>query len=151
MCSKSTASKAIALPSIYRPDPGSRLCDAGLRRIGAVHSVVFAGFSPEALAGRIVDCRSTFVITADEGVRGGCKPVPLKKTPILLSTLPRSGMCSSTGSDCTPHRRQGQQLGPGRDLWYHQGSRRRRTDLEPEPMNAEDQLFILYTSAQPAN
>ncbi|MBI1263444.1 MAG: acetate--CoA ligase [Alphaproteobacteria bacterium] len=110
-------------------------------RIGAVHSVVFGGFSPEALAGRIRDCESAFVITADEGVRGG-KPVPLKaNVDAALEQAPgvKAVLCvRHTGAD----------VGwvEGRDHWHHERALEVDAHCEPEPMNAEDPLFILYTS-----
>ncbi|MEM6534041.1 MAG: acetate--CoA ligase [Pseudomonadota bacterium] len=111
-------------------------------RIGAVHSVVFGGFSPEALAGRITDCESTFIITADEGVRGGRK-VPLKVNADQAADL-AGGMVESmlvvkrTGAAVS--------MTPGRDHWLHEAADGVSDDCPPEPMNAEDPLFILYTS-----
>ena len=110
-------------------------------RIGAVHSVVFGGFSPEALAGRITDCDSTFVITADEGKRGA-KTVPLKAAcdaacdiaGIVKTVL----IIGHTGGDVT--------MKEGRDVWYHDALVGVTSSCPPEPMNAEDPLFILYTS-----
>ncbi|GAB4138149.1 MAG: acetate--CoA ligase [Sphingomonadales bacterium] len=110
-------------------------------RIGAVHSVVFGGFSPEALAGRIQDCASEFVITADAGVRGG-KAVPLKanvddalkQCPDVQAVL----VMRHTGADV------GWQ--DGRDHWYHEAGLEVPSVCDAEPMNAEDPLFILYTS-----
>lgn len=110
-------------------------------RIGAVHSVVFGGFSPEALAGRITDCDSTFVITADEGVRGG-RIVPLKKNA--------DAACELAGIVKTQLviQRTGNPVGwqEGRDIWLHEAVETVSNDCPPEPMNAEDPLFILYTS-----
>ena len=111
-------------------------------RIGAVHSVVFGGFSPESLAGRIQDCASRFVITADEGMRGG-KPVPLKKnTDDALAKL------SGTDVKVLVVRRTGNKVpwNVGRDLWLHDELAKAGADCKPEEMNAEDPLFILYTS-----
>ncbi len=110
-------------------------------RIGAVHSVVFGGFSPEALAGRILNCKSDYVITADEGLRGA-KPIPLKanvdkaleQCPNVKSVI----MVKRTGSDVV--------FCEGRDVWYHEAAAKVSADCEPEEMNAEDPLFILYTS-----
>ena len=110
-------------------------------RIGAVHSVVFGGFSPEALAGRITDCDSTFVITADEGKRGA-KSVPLKSAcdaacdiaGIVKTVL----VIGHTGGDVS--------MKAGRDVWYHDALMGVSSTCPSEPMSAEDPLFILYTS-----
>ncbi len=110
-------------------------------RIGAVHSVVFGGFSPDSLAGRIQDCRSNVIITADEGVRGG-RVVPLKKnTDAALASCP-------TIEKCVVVKRTGGDVGwsDGRDVWYHELAVAQSTDCPAEEMNAEDPLFILYTS-----
>jgi acetyl-CoA synthetase len=110
-------------------------------RIGAVHSVVFGGFSPDSLAGRITDCDSKVLITADEGLRGG-KAVPLKKNADLAvdqcSGVERVIVVRRTGGDVamTPHR----------DVWYHEEAAKVASDCPAEAMNAEDPLFILYTS-----
>jgi acetyl-CoA synthetase len=110
-------------------------------RIGAVHSVVFGGFSPDALAGRIQDCDSTMVITADEGVRGG-RPIPLKaNTDEALANCP----------DCKTAivvKRTGGKIDwvDGRDVWYHEAMASASADCPVEEMNAEDPMFILYTS-----
>jgi acetyl-CoA synthetase len=111
-------------------------------RIGAVHSVVFGGFSPEALAGRIVDCESEVLITADEGLRGGRK-VPLKVNADAAAIITK-GMVKKmlvvrrTGADVA--------MTEGRDHWLHEIGASVSADCPPEPMNAEDPLFILYTS-----
>ena len=110
-------------------------------RIGAVHSVVFGGFSPDALAGRIIDCQSEIVVTADEGLRGGRK-VPLKanadaalqKCPDVKTVL----VVRRTGGSIN--------MQSGRDVWYHEAAQGVSDDCPAEPMNAEDPLFILYTS-----
>lgn len=110
-------------------------------RIGAVHSVVFAGFSPDSLADRILDCDSTFLITADEGLRGG-RPVPLKrnadealkKCPDVKNVL----VVRRTGADVD--------WSDGRDLWYHEQRESVSDTCDPEPMASEDPLFVLYTS-----
>lgn len=110
-------------------------------RIGAVHSVVFGGFSPEALAGRILDCESTCVITADEGVRGGRK-IPLKaNTDAALAQCPD---VSSVIVVARTHARVPMQA--GRDVWYHEAATEVDADCPAEEMSAEDPLFILYTS-----
>ncbi|MDX1292335.1 MAG: acetate--CoA ligase [Hyphomonas sp.] len=111
-------------------------------RIGAVHSIVFGGFSPEALAGRIVDCESKFLITSDEGVRGG-RRVPLKVNADKAAGI-ANGMVETmlvvkrTGADV--------EMKEGRDHWLHEVAEGISSDCPPEPMNAEDPLFILYTS-----
>ncbi len=110
-------------------------------RIGAVHSVVFGGFSPDSLAGRINDCDSTVVITSDEGVRGG-RPVPLKaNTDAALAKCPAVTTCivvRRTGSDIA--------WVEGRDIWYHDLVADQAADCPPAEMSAEDPMFILYTS-----
>jgi acetyl-CoA synthetase len=110
-------------------------------RIGAIHSVVFGGFSPQALADRIIDCKSTFLITADEGLRGGRK-VPLKAN--VDEALARCPDCKTV----LVVRRTGADVGweAGRDIWWHEESATVSEDCEPEVMDAEDPLFILYTS-----
>ncbi len=110
-------------------------------RIGAVHSVVFGGFSPDALAGRITDCDSRFVITADEGLRGS-KKVPLKTNCDAACDI--AGIVESvlvvrrTGADV--------EMKSGRDFYLHDEVKAVPAECPPEPMNAEDPLFILYTS-----
>jgi acetyl-CoA synthetase len=110
-------------------------------RVGAVHSVVFGGFSPDSLAGRIVDCDSRVVITADEGLRGG-KKVPLKaNVDAALKQCPDVSACivvKRTGGTVD--------MKSGRDVWYHEEAAKVSPDCKAEPMNAEDPLFILYTS-----
>ena len=110
-------------------------------RIGAVHSVVFGGFSPDSLAGRITDCDSKVLITSDEGLRGG-KPIPLKKNADLAVDqcpgVERVIVVRNTGGDV--------EMTPHRDLWYHEESAKVSADCPAEAMNAEDPLFILYTS-----
>jgi len=110
-------------------------------RIGAVHSVVFGGFSPEALAGRITDCDSRFVITADEGVRGG-RIVPLKVNADAACEI--AGIVEAQ----LVVRRTGNavEMQDGRDHWLHEAVADVSGDCPPEPMSAEDPLFILYTS-----
>ena len=128
--------------TIYMPMvPEAAVAMLACARIGAVHSVVFGGFSPDALAGRIQDCESTIVITADEGVRGG-KPIPLKaNTDAALDSCPDCTSCivvKRTGGDIS--------MKEGRDIWYHEAMAEASTDCPAEEMNAEDPLFILYTS-----
>ncbi|MAN72930.1 MAG: acetate--CoA ligase [Henriciella sp.] len=129
--------------TLYMPMiPEAAMAMLACARIGAVHSVVFGGFSPEALAGRIVDCESKFVVTADEGVRGGRK-VPLKENADKACDLAK-GMVEKvlvverTGGDVS--------MKDGRDVWLHEIGAEVADTCEPEPMNAEDPLFILYTS-----
>ena len=110
-------------------------------RIGAIHSVVFGGFSPDSLVGRIKDCRSTMLITADEGRRGG-RAVPLKRNADnALRHCPEV-------RDVIVVRQTGGAVDwvEGRDLWYHEACAAASADCPPEEMSAEDPLFILYTS-----
>ncbi len=110
-------------------------------RIGAVHSVVFGGFSAESLVGRITDASSDFVITADEGVRGGRK-IALKQT--IDEAVAR---CPGVRKVLVVRRTGGTvPFDPKRDLWYHDERAKVAPDCAPEPMGAEDPLFILYTS-----
>jgi acetyl-CoA synthetase len=111
-------------------------------RLGAIHSIVFAGFSPDSLAGRIEDAGSTFIITADEGLRGG-KPVPLKK-----NTDEALKKCAKGGEKVLVVKRTGNPIPwtPGRDVWLHDEVTKVSADCPPEPVGAEDPLFILYTS-----
>ena len=126
--------------TIYLPMiPEAAFAVLACARIGAIHSVVFGGFSPEALAGRIADCGSRVVITADEGRRGG-KRVPLKAN--VDAAVERGGVdrvivVRATGADVV--------MGE-RDRWFHEAAAGVATDCPPEPMMAEDPLFILYTS-----
>ncbi|WP_353203912.1 acetate--CoA ligase [Sphingomonas sp.] len=127
--------------TIYLPMiPEAAFAVLACARIGAIHSVVFGGFSPEALAGRIEDCGSTIVITADEGRRGG-KRVPLKaNVDAAAATAPGLKtviVVRATGGAVTMH---------PRDLWYHKAAENVSATCPPEPMGAEDPLFILYTS-----
>ncbi len=128
--------------TIYMPMiPEAAYAMLACARVGAVHSVVFGGFSPDSLAGRILDCASTVVITADEGLRGG-KTVPLKQnTDVALTQCPdvkRVVVVKRTGNKVLMH-------GP-RDVWYHEEAAKVSADCPPVEMNAEDPLFILYTS-----
>jgi acetyl-CoA synthetase len=112
-------------------------------RIGAIHSVVFGGFSPDALAGRISDCESKIVITTDEGLRGGRK-VPLKANVdeaaknADVTTLEKVLVIKHTGGDIAWNEKT--------DVWFEEAVKDVSADCPPEPMNAEDPLFILYTS-----
>ncbi len=128
--------------TIYLPMiPEAAYAMLACARIGAIHSIVFGGFSPDSLGGRIEDCGSTVVITADEGLRGG-RRVPLKANvdaaianqPAVTSVL----VVRRTGGDVA--------MTAGRDYWYDEEAGKVSTDCPPEPMNAEDPLFILYTS-----
>ena len=128
--------------SIYMPMvPEAAIAMLSCARIGAVHSVVFGGFSPDALRDRILDSDCRVVITADEGPRGG-KPVPLKANvekalegcPDVHTTI----VVRRTGNEVPS--------GGVRDVWYHDAVAAASTECEPEPMGAEDPLFILYTS-----
>ncbi|EHI48249.1 acetate--CoA ligase [SAR116 cluster alpha proteobacterium HIMB100] len=128
--------------TIYMPMvPEAAVAMLACTRIGAIHSVVFGGFSPDALAGRIQDCASTVVITADEGIRGG-RPIPLKaNTDKALASCPDCTTCfvvRRTGADIAWQ--------DGRDVWYHEAVAAADANCPPEEMNAEDPMFILYTS-----
>ena len=127
---------------IYMPMiPEAAYAMLACARIGAIHSVVFGGFSPEALKDRILDADACAVITADEGVRGG-KRIPLKKnTDQALMSCPgvhTNLVVKRTGGEIDWH--------TGRDVWYHEATEMASADCPPEPMDAEDPLFILYTS-----
>ena len=128
--------------TIYMPMiPEAAVAMLACARIGAVHSVVFGGFSPDALAGRINDCESNCVITADEGDRGG-KTIPLKaNTDKARENCPD---CTS----CFVVRRTGNavEMQGGRDIWYHEAIADMSDDCPAEEMSAEDPMFILYTS-----
>ena len=110
-------------------------------RIGAVHSVVFAGFSPDALADRIIDCDSEVLLTADEGIRGG-RRVPLK------SNADRALARCPDVHTCIVVRHSGGEIDwtEGRDVWYHDARASASPECPAEPMDSEDPLFILYTS-----
>jgi len=130
--------------TIYMPMiPEAAVAMLACARIGAVHSVVFGGFSPDALAGRIVDCDSNVVITADEGLRGGRK-VPLKANVDAaaakpgVTTLEKVLVVRNTGADI--------EWDAERDVWLHEAEQSVDADCPPEEMGAEDPLFILYTS-----
>lgn len=130
--------------TIYMPMiPEAVIAMLACTRIGAVHSVVFGGFSPEALAGRIIDCQSKVVITADEGVRGG-KRTPLKSnvddalTHLDTSSVQKIIVVKRTGADIKWYGH--------RDIWYEDLMKVASPYCEPKEMGAEDPLFILYTS-----
>ncbi|KGB53046.1 Acetyl-coenzyme A synthetase [Sphingopyxis sp. LC81] len=128
--------------TIYMPMiPEAAFAMLACARIGAIHSVVFGGFSPEALAGRITDCDSRVVITADEGRRGG-KRIALKanvdEAAWRAPALEKVVVVRATGGAVA--------MTEGRDIWYHDAAMGVSADCPPEEMNAEDPLFILYTS-----
>jgi acetyl-CoA synthetase len=128
--------------TIYMPMiPEATYAMLACARIGAVHSVVFGGFSPESLAGRINDCESRFIITADEGLRGG------KKIPLKVNT-DEALKKTKGGEKVLIVRRTGGAVNfdTTRDLWYHDEIQTVSAECKPEKMNAEDPLFILYTS-----
>jgi acetyl-CoA synthetase len=128
--------------TIYMPMiPEAAVAMLACARIGAIHSVVFGGFSPDSLAGRITDCDSNIIITADEGIRGG-KIIPLKE-----NTDAALNLCSSV-KKCIVVKRTGNDINwvEGRDVWYHEAISKVDNECQPEEMNAEDPLFILYTS-----
>ena len=130
--------------TIYMPMiPEAAVAMLACARIGAVHSVVFGGFSPDALAGRIHDCESNIVITADQGVRGG-KVVPLKDNVDKAAANPQV----TTLEKVLVGRRTGADIGwvDDRDVWLHEIETTVSADCPVEEMNAEDPLFILYTS-----
>jgi acetyl-CoA synthetase len=130
--------------TLYLPMiPEAAVAMLACARIGAIHSVVFGGFSPGALADRIVDCEASVVITADESVRGG-KKVPLKAnvdkalSQERVTTIEKVIVVKRTGGDID--------WTDGRDLWYEEITAAADEDCPPEEMSAEDPLFILYTS-----
>ena len=109
-------------------------------RVGAIHSIVFGGFSPEALGSRIEGCESDFLITADEGLRGS-KAIPLKANADKAIDI------SGRDVKCLVVKRTGGAVDwRANDIWYHELVEAQSEVCEPEPMNAEDPLFILYTS-----
>ena len=127
--------------TIYMPMvPEGAFAMLACARIGAIHSVIFGGFSPEAIAGRVEDCASDWMITADEGLRGG-KRIPLKSNvDRAFEKVPNRGVLviRHTGGSVS--------MKEGRDHWYHELSADVADECPCEPMNAEDPLFILYTS-----
>jgi acetyl-CoA synthetase len=128
--------------TIYMPMiPEAAYAMLACARIGAIHSVVFGGFSPDSLAGRIQDCDSNIIVTADEGLRGG-KKIPLKgNVDAALKNCPSIRKCLVV-------RRTGGKIEwvQGRDHWWHEESPKVSAYCTPAEMNAEDPLFILYTS-----
>ncbi len=132
--------------TIYMPMiPEAAYAMLACARIGAVHSIVFGGFSPDALAGRIDDCDSTFIITADEGLRGG-RPIPLKaNADAAIKIAAKKGTKVET---VLVIRRTGGAIAwdDSRDIWYHDAMANAKPECKPARMKAEDPLFILYTS-----
>ena len=151
VCKLSNAMKAQGVKkgdrvTLYMPMiPEAAYAMLACTRIGAVHSIVFGGFSPDALAGRLVNCQSEYIITADEGLRGG-KSVPLKANADAACEIAKKDgqdvkniiVVKRTGGDIN--------WVEGRDVWYHDVTGEASADCPPEEMNAEDPLFILYTS-----
>jgi acetyl-CoA synthetase len=132
--------------TIYMPMiPETAYAMLACARIGAVHSVVFGGFSPDSLAGRIVDCDSRVLITADEGLRGG-RPIPLKSNSDKAVEL--AGKAGTKVDKVLVVRRTGAKVDwyDQRDVWYHEAAAKARPECPPAKMKAEDPLFILYTS-----
>lgn len=130
--------------AIYMPMvPEAAVAMLACARIGAVHSVIFGGFSPESIAGRIVDSSAKLVITADEGIRAG-RTIPLKKN--IDEALRNPAV--TTVSNVIVFQRTGKpgNWQDGRDLWWHELVAQASDECPPEEMNAEDPLFILYTS-----
>jgi len=147
VCRLANAMKAMGVQkgdvvTIYMPMvPEAIYAMQACSRIGAIHSVVFGGFSPDALSVRINDCESKYVITADEGLRGS-KPIPLKASTDaacdLAPGVEKVIVIKATGGDIN--------WVEGRDVWYDDAVAGQADQCEPEEMNAEDPLFILYTS-----
>ena len=147
VCKFSNAMKSLGVKkgdrvTIYLPMiPEIAIAVLACARIGAIHSVIFGGFSPESIAGRILDCESNVVITSDEGIRGG-RPIPLKtNTDAALEKCPNVSTCivvNRTGADVN--------WIEGRDHWYQDIMAEASAECIPEEMSAEDPLFILYTS-----
>ncbi|MBN1084427.1 acetate--CoA ligase [Erwinia aphidicola] len=130
--------------AIYMPMvPEAAVAMLACARIGAVHSVIFGGFSPEAVSGRIIDSNARLVITADEGVRAG-RSIPLKKN---VDDALANPAVTSVGK-VVVFKRTGKDVGwnGDRDLWWHELMNKASAHHQPEEMNAEDPLFILYTS-----
>jgi acetyl-CoA synthetase len=129
--------------TIYLPMiPEAAYAMLACTRIGAVHSIVFGGFSPDSLANRVEDCDSKVVITADEGLRGG-KPVPLKKNVDAANDKVKGGIQTVL---VVRHTGGAVNMVAGRDVWYHEAAAKVSAHCPPTEMKAEDPLFILYTS-----
>jgi acetyl-CoA synthetase len=130
--------------AIYMPMvPEAAVAMLACARIGAVHSVIFAGFSPEAVAGRIIDSNARLVITADEGLRAG-RTIPLKQN--VDDALKNPSVTSITHSIIFKRTGKQGEWKEGRDIWWHDAIEGISADCPPEEMKAEDPLFILYTS-----
>jgi len=128
--------------TIYLPMiPEAAYAMLACARIGAVHSIVFGGFSPDSLAGRIEDAKSAVIITSDESVRGGRK-VPLKANADIAAD--KAGIVTSI--IVVRHTGGNVNMKEGRDVYYDEAAKSVSAQCPPEPMNAEDPLFILYTS-----
>ncbi|EPQ5230503.1 acetate--CoA ligase [Providencia stuartii] len=130
---------AIYMPMVVEAAVAMLAC----ARIGAIHTVIFAGFSPEAVSGRVIDCKAKLIITADEGLRAG-RAIPLKKNVDDALASPQV----TTVSHVIVYQRTGNAPSwvEGRDLWWHDVIKGVSADCPPEEINAEDPLFILYTS-----
>ncbi|MFW0929475.1 acetate--CoA ligase [Providencia sp. VP23HZSY-1] len=130
---------AIYMPMVVEAAVAMLAC----ARIGAIHTVIFAGFSPEAVSGRVIDCKAKLIITADEGLRAG-RAIPLKKNVDDALANPHV----TTVSNVIVYQRTGNPPSwvEGRDLWWHDVVKGVSTDCPPEEISAEDPLFILYTS-----
>jgi len=129
--------------SIYLPMiPEAAYAMLACARVGAVHSIIFGGFSPDALAGRIEGCKSAVVITADEGLRGG------RKVPLKVNADEAASKAGDIVKTMIVVKRTGGKINwvEGRDVWYHEAVAAASPDCPPTEMNAEDPLFILYTS-----
>ena len=129
--------------TIYMPMiPEAAFAMLACARVGAIHSIVFGGFSPDSLVGRINACQSKIIITADEGLRGG------RKVPLKVNADEAADKSDGMVETILVVRRTGgtTAMKAGRDVWYHEVAQEVSTDCAPEPMNAEDPLFILYTS-----
>ncbi|MGW1445285.1 acetate--CoA ligase [Serratia rhizosphaerae] len=141
---KSLGVKKGDVVAIYMPMvPEAAVAMLACARIGAVHSVIFGGFSPEAVAGRIIDSNARLVITADEGLRAG-RSVPLKKN--VDDALKNPGVTSVDNVVVFQRTGKPGYWQEGRDLWWHELTVGVSAECPPEEMNAEDPLFILYTS-----
>ncbi|QLQ97589.1 acetate--CoA ligase [Providencia alcalifaciens] len=130
---------AIYMPMVVEAAVAMLAC----ARIGAIHTVIFAGFSPEAVSGRVIDCKAKLIITSDEGLRAG-RAIPLKKNVDDALQNPQV----TTVANVIVYRRTGNAPSwvEGRDLWWHDVIQDVSADCPPEEINAEDPLFILYTS-----